>query len=461
MEEKKREEARPGSDAPPARVAVRVRPKDGRLELRFGRGFTGEDVAAVKRIPGRRWLPDFLVWTLPDTSGTLDALATSFGSRLVLSGTPASRGAASAGAPGPGTGPALPRAYWSEAQGVLESLRRVIRAREYSRKTEHAYVAWVRRFLGFHSDSVDRPESLDASHATSFLEHLATNERLAAGSRNQAASALGFMFREVIGRDELAGIPRAKGPKRLPMVLSHREVLRVLRELNGKYFLIVVLLYSAGLRIEECLRIRVKDIDFELRQILVRDGKGKKDRYVPLARRAAGVLRAQISRVAELHEKDRAAGHGWAALPAALHRREPSAGYELGWQHVFPARTIHPDPATGRTGRWPLHVTAAQRAVKHAVRRSGITKRASCHTFRHSFATEALRGGCDIRTLQHVMGHKDIRTTMIYLHVVEQTGHHMRSPLDRPDDPDPFDAGLVEIPWAGTREPRPTEIRAE
>jgi integron integrase len=233
-------------------------------------------------------------------------------------------------------------------------------------------------------------------------------------------------------------------------VHTHREVLRLLRELNGKYFLIAVLLYSAGLRIEECLRLRVKDVDFELRQILVRDGKGRKDRYVPLARRAVDLLRVQISRVRELHAHDRAAGHGWAALPGAMHRKEPNAGYELGWQWLFPARTINKDPASARTGRWPLHVTAVQRAIKRAVRRSGITKRATCHTLRHSFATEALRGGCDIRTLQHVMGHKDLRTTTIYLHVVEQTGFFIRSPLDRPDDPDDEEHDAISRAWAGT-----------
>jgi len=235
-------------------------------------------------------------------------------------------------------------------------------------------------------------------------------------------------------------------------VLSHGEVLRVLRELVGKYFLIVALLYSAGLRIEECLRLRVKDIDFELRQILIRDGKGKKDRYVPLARRAVELLRAQIARVLALHQKDRAAGHGWAALPGALHRKDPMAGYDPGWQFVFPASTLNEDPATKRIGHWALHVTAVQREVKRAVHRSGITKRATCHTFRHSFATEALRGGCDIRTLQHVMGHKDIRTTMIYLHVLEQTGFHMRSPLDRADDPEVYEPDGIGRPWQGTEQ---------
>jgi integrase len=183
-----------------------------------------------------------------------------------------------------------------------------------------------------------------------------------------------------------------------------------------------------------------KDIDFDLRLGLVRDGKGRQARYVPLAKRATGLLRAQIRRVVEQHRGDREEGHGWAPLPGALHQKDPEAGHEIRWQFLFPASRVKVDPATGRRGRGSLHATAVQREVKDAVRRSGVSKRGSCHTFRHSFATEALRGGCDIRTLQQVMGHKDIRTTMIYLHVLEQSGLAIQSPLDRPDDPeDPED----------------------
>ncbi|MEX0891164.1 MAG: integron integrase, partial [Gemmatimonadota bacterium] len=323
-----------------------------------------------------------------------------------------------------------------------------IQSRGYSERTQKAYVAWVQRFL--RHAKVTRPEELGAEHARAFLEELAVGDRLAASSRNQAAAALAFMFREVLGSDEMLEVPRAKGHGRMPLVMTHGEVLRVLRELVGKHFLVAVLLYSAGLRLRECLQLRVKDIDFELRQILVRDGKGAKDRYVPLANRAMQLLHAQMRNVARRHQQDRTAGHGWAQLPGALHRKDPEAGYERHWQFVFPGSTIIADPATGRTGRWHLHPSSVQRSVKRAVRRSGITKRASCHTFRHSFATEALRSGCDIRTLQHVMGHKDIRTTMIYLHVIEQTGHHIRSPLDRPDEPEQVPAlggDLIDTPW--------------
>jgi integrase len=359
------------------------------------RRFTPADLELIKAIDGRRWDMQRRIWLLPHSAQVVDALRRAFGLRLAgPSAHPANKPAQR---PGPvGHAASAPRpstsrhdgVYDASMEAVLDAMHRTMRTREYSAKTERSYIGWARRFLQHHAGAADHPDRLNASHAAAFLE-----------------------------------------------------------ELQGKFYLIVVLLYSAGLRLEECLRLRVKDIDFELRQILVRNGKGQKDRYVPLARRAAELLRAQIARTAELHGRDRAKGHGWAPLPAALHRKDPQAGHEPGWQFVFPASTLHRDPATGRRGRWHLHPTAVQREVKAAVRRSGIVKRASCHTFRHSFATEALRGGCDIRTLQHVMGHKDIRTTMIYLHLIEQTGYCIQSPLDRPDDPDDNAADPVGGPW--------------
>jgi len=440
---------------------VEVEIRGDQVELIFARPFTLGDVEAVKSVPGREWHARRQKWLLPHTPETLPTLQRLFGSRLRISTNPGklvttARSSAPASLPvmsraASGDGRRHGRTSANEAPAAfaetLDALRRASRTREYSGKTERAYEAWVRRLLEFHAGRVSDPADLTAEHARAFLEDLAMEQRLAARTRNQAASALGFLFREVLGRDDMAAVPRAKDAGRMPMVLTHREVMRVLEELHGKFFLVVVLLYSAGLRLQECLCLRIKDIDFELRQILIRDGKGRKDRYVPLAHRAAELLRVQIGRVAALHEKDGRAGHGWAPLPAALHRKDPTAGDALGWQFIFPASTNNRDPTTGRSGRWPLHATAVQRQVKAALRRSGITKRASCHTFRHSFATEALRGGCDIRTLQHVMGHKDIRTTMIYLHVVEQTGYCIHSPLDRPDDPadDTADAGFERV----------------
>jgi integron integrase len=473
-----------GNETQPASVHVTV--ADDHIHVRLGGHFTVADLAIVKRIPGRRWLRDTRYWWLPSSQGALASLRDGFGKRLVLEeegqaeagpavrgpdpqphgGPPVPSGATttgsvggprSAGLPPAGvpaapalTGRAAAQAAVHAAAGLsgvpnvhgamlpteelLAALRRVVRLREYSTKTEKAYVAWVKRYLRWAGTAAGPATSsgLDEQEMVAFLEHLGA-DGLAARSRNQAASALNFLRREVLLREDPA-LPRAKGPARMPLVLTHREVMRLLAELKGKYLLVGMLLYSSGLRIGECLILRIKDMDFELRQILVRDGKGKKDRYVPLAVRALDPLRAQIRQVLEQHRQDRAAGHGWAPLPGALHRKTPGAGFEPGWQFLFPASTINTDPATGRTGRWSLHVTAAERAVKEALRRSGIMKRATCHTLRHSFATETLRGGCDIRTLQHVMGHRDIRTTTIYLHAVKQTGLYIRSPLDRPDD---------------------------
>ncbi len=434
------------------------------------RRFSEDDLASIRAIPGRRWDPERAEWEVPDTPATVTALSGAFGVRLVLAhGSPEPGGDRPSGSERDGTprispvrhvqheppgGPSAvtvprdrapaPRAHHrpDPAQdALLDEMRSFLRTGGYSAKTERAYLWWTRRFLAFRESQAPSQAGPYSASARAFLQELAAKDRLAAKTRNQAASALAFLMREILGDATELDIPHAKGPRRLPSVLSHREVLAVLGELQGKHALVVSLLYAGGLRIEECLKVRVKDLDFELRQVLLRDGKGQKDRYAPLAHRIVGPLRAQVSRVADLHARDRAAGHGWAALPSALHRKDPGAGYELGWQFVFPSRAINADPATERTGRWHMHPSAVQREVKAAARRSGIAKRVSCHTFRHSFATEALRGGCDIRTLQHVMGHRDVRTTMIYLHVVEQTGLHIRSPLDRPGDPDDLERG--------------------
>jgi integron integrase len=419
------------------------------VQIRFGRGFTAADLEVVKRIRGRRGQPDTRTWQLPDSEAVLGSLRRGFGDRLVMDDAAGAAGAVGAAgeAAEPGTA-AASVATTTETPALVAELRRVMRLREYSRQTEKAYVAWVQRYLGWFSRAGgDAGASPDEAGMVAFLEHLG-HEGLAARSRNQAASALHFLLREVLRRDDVA-LPRARGPVRVPLVLTHREVLRVLGALSGKYQVIGMVLYSSGLRIGECLGLRIKDIDFDLRQVLVRDGKGRKDRYVPLAARAVDRARAQARAVLERHRTDLAAGHGWAPLPGALHRKDPGAGYEPGWQFLFPASTINADPATGRTGRWSLHVTAAERAFKDAVRRSGITKRATCHTLRHSFATETLRGGCDIRTLQQIMGHRDIRTTMIYLHVVQQTGLHIRSPLDRPDDYDDISIEILPALFPG------------
>lgn len=424
--------------------------------------YSEEDIDAIRAIAGRRWDPERRLWLIPDTPEARSALRQSFGPRLALTeaskAPPARAPSASPHKPGSNVGrgsapptPAHIRASPLTPAEAIEALSLAVRTRDYSPKTERAYVGWVRRFIDFLGPEAGAAD-LDPALGAAFLEHLATEAHLSAKTRNQAASALTFLFREVLHQAGFENVPRAKGSQRLPSVLSHREVLVVLRELRGTHRLIASLLYAGGLRIEECLRLRVKDIDFELRQILVHDGKGKKDRFVPLAYRVVDGLRARAKQRSEQHDEDRRRGHGWAPLPGALDRKDPGAGYELAWQFVFPSRTLHVDASTGRRGRHALHPSAVQREVKQAARRAGINKRVTCHTFRHSFATEALRGGCDIRTLQHVLGHKDVRTTMIYLHAVEQTGLYIRSPLDRPPDPeDPdWDTDLTNTP------PRPS-----
>ncbi len=304
-------------------------------------------------------------------------------------------------------------------------------------RTEGAYVGWIRRFLRHHEGV--HPMAFDAAHAESFLEHLGEELRLAPKTRNLAASAVAFLYAEVLGKDAMESVARAKGAKHVPVVLSRREVRALLGQLKGRYKVVASLMYGTGMRIGECLGLRLKDLDFDLAQITVRNGKGSKDRYAIFPERTQPHVRRIVAKVTELHRSDRARGGGWAALPGALHLKMPEAGWELGWQFVFPARRTTTDPATGRTGRHHLHETAMQRAMKKAVRASGLLKPATCHTLRHSFASQLLRDGYDIRQVKDLLGHKDVRTTMIYLHAVDYSGLGIRSPLDRSDFGGPVD----------------------
>ncbi len=233
-----------------------------------------------------------------------------------------------------------------------------------------------------------------------------------------------------------ASCDRGVTPQRIPTVLSHGQVRLVLGHLSGKYRLLGSLMYGTGARLTECHQLRVKDIDFDLLQIGIRDGKGAKDRWVMLPERLGPALRRQVSRVKEMHQEDRRRGGGWSQLPGALDRKDPRAGYDLAWQFLFPASRWSSDPATSREGRYHLNPTAMQRRMKEAARASGITKPVTCHTLRRSFATEMLRAGYDARSVQKLMGHKDIRTTMIYVQAITDAGLGMRSPLDRPEDGD-------------------------
>jgi integron integrase len=303
--------------------------------------------------------------------------------------------------------------------------------RHYSRRTAEAYVHWIRRYILFHGKR--HPSELGADHVASFLTSLATRDELSASSQNQALSALLFLYRDLLQVDlgPIDHVPRARTPVRVPVVLSVDEVRRVLARLDGVPRLIAALLYGAGLRLQECLQLRVKDVDFERHELTVRRGKGQKDRRVMLPERLDADLRRHLAEVQATHRADLADGHGRVVLPDALAREYPSAAMDWRWQFVVPAGRICRDARYGPPTRFHLHESAIQRAVTEAARRSGVTKRVSCHTFRHSFATHLLESGYDIRTVQELLGHADVGTTMIYTHVLNRGGLGVKSPMDR------------------------------
>ncbi len=319
--------------------------------------------------------------------------------------------------------PAAPR--------LLERVRDAIRVRHYSRRTEKAYVDWIRRFIRFHG--VRHPREMGAAEIEAFLNDLAVRQAVAASTQNQALAALVFLYREVLQAPplQLEGLVRARAPRRLPVVLSREEVRRLLAALEGTPKLLASLMYGSGLRLLEALRLRVKDVDVERRELLVRDGKGRKDRVTPLPDAAAPALEQQLAAAARLHAADLRAGHGSVELPHALARKYPRAARDLAWQWVFPASRRYRMP-DGTERRHHFHETAIQRAVHAGLRRAGIAKPATCHSLRHSFATHLLADGYDIRTVQELLGHRNVATTMIYTHVLNRGGRGVRSPLDAP-----------------------------
>jgi integron integrase len=316
---------------------------------------------------------------------------------------------------------------------LLDQLREALRLRHCSPRTEEAYVHWVKRFIFFHGKR--HPATMGGPEITAFLNHLASEVGVAAATQNQALNAVVFLYRRVLSGEvpELGELVRARKPRRLPVVLAPDEVRAVLDRLRGTQRLVASLLYGSGLRLFECLELRVKDVDFRAREIRIRDGKGRKDRVTPLAESCAAPLQEHLGRVRELHQRDLRLGFGEVALPHALARKYPNAGRAWGWQYVFPARSRWRDPVSGSERRHHFHETAIQRAVHRAVQEAGIAKPASCHTLRHSFATHLLESGYDIRTVQELLGHRSVATTMIYTHVLNKGGHGVRSPLDRLD----------------------------
>lgn len=313
----------------------------------------------------------------------------------------------------------------------MDRVRQACRLRHFSPRTEEAYTHWIRRFIVFHGKR--HPEALREPEITAFLSSLATDRAVSASTQNQARSALLFLYDAVLQQPlgTLPGVVRASTPTRLPVVLSRDEVRRLIAAIHGTPQLIARLLYGSGLRLSEALELRVKDLDFDRAQIVVRQGKGRKDRQTMLPTSAAAPLQQHLATVRAAHEVDLKSGFGRVVLPDALGSKYPNADRSSAWQFVFPASRLCTHPRWGAPTRFHLHESAVQRAVTHAVRQTGITKRAGCHTLRHSFATHLLEDGYDIRTVQELLGHADVSTTMIYTHVLNRGALGVRSPADR------------------------------
>ena len=313
---------------------------------------------------------------------------------------------------------------------LLDQVRQAIRTRHYSHMTEKAYVGWIKRFIFFHNKR--HPAEMGEAEIGRFLSSLATESHVSASTQNQALNALLFLYQEILRLKigYIDGVIRAQRPKRLPVVLTKDEVRKILGGLNGTPWIMTMLLYGAGLRLMECCRLRVKDIDFSQNQIVVRAGKGNKDRHTMLPAAVKHVLCKHLRDVKRLHEEDLQKGLGRVVLPNALDRKYPNANKEWGWQWVFPATSHYTDQVTGEKRRHHLHESVLQKAVKDARLKVGIAKPAGPHTFRHSFATHLLEDGYDIRTVQELLGHSDVTTTMVYTHVLNRGGKGVRSPAD-------------------------------
>jgi integron integrase len=313
---------------------------------------------------------------------------------------------------------------------LLDRVRDAVRIKHYSYRTEETYVYWIRRYILFHNKR--HPLEMGKVEIEAFLTHLAIKEQVAASTQNQALSALLFLYRYVLEQplDFDINAVRAKRSRYLPTVLTKNEVQQVFSHLSGVHKLVMQILYGSGLRLTEGLQLRVKDLDFSQQQIMVRDAKGKESRVTMLPRSLSDALKIHLQYVRQLHQKDLEQGYGSVYLPFALERKYPNASREWVWQFVFPSDRFSQDPRSGIARRHHLHETGIQRSLKQAVRAAKLEKRVSCHAFRHSFATHLLQDGYDIRTVQELLGHKDVKTTMIYTHVLNRGGRGVRSPLD-------------------------------
>ena len=313
---------------------------------------------------------------------------------------------------------------------LLDRVRSALRVRHYSYRTEKNYVQWIKRYIFFHG--ARRPLDMGEKEISVFINHLAVDEKVSASTQNQALCAIVFLYKHVLKKDlgDFGELVWAKKPKRVPVVFTRDEIKSIMDHLDGVHRIMAMLLYGSGLRLSECLQLRVKDLDFNYSQITVRDAKGGKDRIVPFPQKVKEPLKNHLENVRKLHEKDLKEGFGSVYLPDALETKYPHASEEWGWQFVFPAHQISTDPRSGTRRRHHLYETVLQKAIKTAIRKAGIIKHAGCHNLRHSFATHLLEDGYDIRTVQELLGHNDVKTTMVYTHVLNKGGLAVKSPAD-------------------------------
>lgn len=319
----------------------------------------------------------------------------------------------------------------AHAPRLLDQVRQSLRVKHYSLRTEESYLYWIRYYIRFHK--LRHPKEMSGPEVEAFLTHLAVDRKVSPSTQNQALSAILYLYKQVLKIELpwLENVVRAKSKKFIPVVFTRDEVKRLLAQFDGTYWLLFSMIYGAGLRISECARLRVKDIDFHYKQLFIRDSKGDKDRVTVLPIPLMDPLRTHLARVKELHDQDLANGYGEVYLPYSLSRKYPKAATDFQWQYVFPSKDIATDPRTKVKRRHHIYEKSLHRVIKQAMQRAGIVKPASTHTLRHSFATHLLEDGYDIRTVQELLGHKDVKTTQIYTHVLQKGGAAVRSPLER------------------------------
>lgn len=393
---------------------VKIRPgASGRITVSFP--YDPEVVARLRTVKTRKWHPDGRYWSFEHSKPILDEIVSALaGQELDID---------------PSLGVKVPPNPFA-SKSVFDRARHLMRLKHYSMSTEKTYLAWMERYLLFHNHR--DPREMSEKDIEAFLSHLAVKEKVSASTQNQAFNALLFLYRHVLNKElgESINAIRAKKPQYLPTVMTKDETMRVIAAVAPDYQLMVKLIYGSGLRVMECLRLRVKDVDFGNNQIIVRDTKGMKDRVTVLPENLRSSLSGHLERVRLIHNDDLAKGYGSVYLPYALERKYPKSAFEWVWQYVFPAGSLSTDPRSGVVRRHHMSEHSLQRAVKEAVRVAGIAKRVSVHTFRHCFATHLLEANYDIRTVQELLGHKDVSTTMIYTHVLNKPGLSVKSPLD-------------------------------